>query len=165
MDIIDNDPTYWHDRGKEWHDMWHNYYVEQLKNILPDIILPPGIIIEYGSHDGRTIDFLLDQYQDRSIIGIEYNHPGNHKNVIEMDVRDLTGDMDIALAINDLSDYDIAPESKTYAKNHAIKNVVMDGFYIEFTKHELKPINGFHIVYESKWVTAYRKFKSINTIV
>lgn len=157
MEIIETDPTYWNDRGKEYTDMWQGYYIDQLSKILSDITLPSGVIIEYGSYNGKTIDFLLDQYRDRFIMGIEYNLVGDHKRVFQMDVRDLTADMDIALALNDLSDYDIAPESKTYAKNHAIKNIVKDGYYIESSKQGFSPINGFEMIYEDKFLATYRK--------
>ena len=157
MEVIETDPTYWNDRGKEYTDMWHGYYIDQLSKVLSDISLPSGLIIEYGSYDGKTIDFLRDLYQDRFIMGVEYNLVGSHAHVFEMDVRDLTADMDIALALNDLSDYDIAPESKSHAKSHAIKNLVKDGYYIESSKQGFNPINGFEMVYEDKFLAAYKK--------
>lgn len=157
MEVIETDPTYWVDRGKEYTNIWHEYYIDQLSKILSNILLPSGVILEYGSYDGKTIDFLRGLFDDRFIVGIEYNLVGNHPNVFEMDVRDLNSDMNIALALNDLSDYDIAPKSKTHAKNHAIRNIVEGGYYIESGKQGFKPIDGFEMVYEDKFLAAYKK--------
>lgn len=157
MEIIETNPTYWNDRGEEYTSMWNGYYIDQLSKFLDSAELPSGCIVEYGSFNGKTIDFLKDLYQDRFIMGFDYNPVGNHKHVFKMDVRDLTADMDIALALNDLSDYDIAPESKTHAKNHAIKNIVKDGYYIESSKLGFKSINKFEMVYEDKYLAVYKK--------
>lgn len=140
---LDEDLNYW--QNKDNSTDWGTYYYEHLTKYINAIKnnIPPGAIYEYGCAGGEMILFLKNLFPTRKIIGIDIPNYNKIENIKEIDVRNLLlykeFNEPIALAINDMSGWDLTPISKQSAYCHAMVNLVSSGYYIESRRYQYDP--------------------------
>lgn len=140
---LDSDKNYW--KNKDNSEKWGSYYYQNLTLYLEKIKddLPPGAIYEYGCGDGQMIIFLKKLFPERKVVGIDIPNYNKIKEIREIDVRNIALYEEfrepIALAINDMSGWDLTPISKQSSYCHAMFNLVPSGYYIESRRHQYTP--------------------------
>jgi len=111
----------------------HN--VNIAKTVIPTFYIPEGYLVEYGSWRGAVIDTLSEKYGADRVFGFEIGNFFKHEQINDIDVRHLSGNrkyvVPIALAWNDLSEWNGSPIAKQAALDHALNNLVDGGIYIE----------------------------------
>jgi hypothetical protein len=109
-------------------------------NIVNDVIVnldipSEGYIVEYGSWRGSVINALTKLYGADRVFGFDISNFCNHPQVHSIDVRHLSGysyyRKPIALAWNDLSNWEGSPVGKQASFDHALNNMVDNAIYIE----------------------------------
>lgn len=149
--------TYWHDRGYEYTNGWHTYYKEQLLNFLNNYELLPGTIIEYGSYQGKMLDYLSKRYPHHEVVGIDIYNINKHSNIIETDIKDFNSTYKLSLALNELIDYSRDLDSKMAGRSHALKNLISGGFYVDSSRNPVKYIEGLDLLYSVKYMSFFIK--------
>lgn len=140
---LDADLNYWQnkDNSSDWGEYYYKHLTQYIKTIQNDI--PPGTIYEYGCAGGQMILFLKSLFPERKIVGIDIPNYNKIDEIKEVDVRNLIlykeFNEPIALAINDMSGWDLTPISKQSAYCHAMVNLVPSGYYIESRRHQYDP--------------------------
>ena len=142
MDTIDTNFTFWKDN--EWKaTYWETYIADFVKELLQEYRLPEGDIMEYGSYKGGLIDTLKELYPLRKITGFDTDNLANHKDIVEIDIRQLSSmreyDCSIDFAVNDIPIWEHSGPSKMAAYSHAMTNLVDGGYYLESRKDNDKP--------------------------
>jgi hypothetical protein len=112
----------------------HN--VNIANNVVVELNIPSaGYIVEYGSWRGAVIDALSDVYGKSRVFGFDISNFCNHPQIHAVDVRHLSGynqyRKPIALAWNDLSNWEGSPIGKQASFDHALNNMVDNAIYIE----------------------------------
>ena len=81
----------------------------------------------------RNFARLAGHYGPERCVGFDVANYGNHPRVREVDVRQLSArdDFPIALAWNDLSDWQQSPESKEAGLEFALRNMVAGAYYMD----------------------------------
>lgn len=134
-DKLDNDGITYNTVITEMSILEEAHNVDIVKNVIPTFDLPDGYIVEYGSWRGAVIDELSRRYGSHRVFGFEIGNFFDHRQIHNIDVRHLAGNRQyqrpIALAWNDLSEWNGSPMGKQAAFDHALNNLVDDGIYIE----------------------------------
>lgn len=137
-DKLDNDGIAYNTEITERGLLEEAHNLSIAKTVIPKFELPQGFIVEYGSWRGSVIDELSRRYGVHRVFGFEIGNFFGHLQIHDFDVRHLAGNRQyqrpIALAWNDLSDWNGSPMGKQAAFDHALTNLVDGGIYIEHRK-------------------------------
>lgn len=134
-DKLDNEGITYNTAITERGLLEEDHNVNIAKSVIPTFDIPDGYIVEYGSWRGSVIDVLSGIYGKDRVFGFDIGNFFNHPQIHGIDVRHLAGSrqykIPIALAWNDLSEWNGSPMGKQAALDHALNNLVNDGIYIE----------------------------------
>jgi hypothetical protein len=131
--------------------------MKEVSDFLGRFDLLPGTILEYGSYQGKMLDYLIKKYPTHEVIGIDINNINDHPNIIEIDIKEFDNICHLSLAINDLIDFNRDLESKLAGRTHALKNLINGGLYIEGSSTPVRRIDGLELVQSSKYISFFVK--------
>ena len=130
-DLIDRYPRYVTGRDMS---PWETTVWAFLQEFVLPLALPEeGCVLELGTARGINFSRLADHYGLERCVGFDVANYGNHPRVREIDVRTLgrEDDFPLALAWNDLSDWEQSPRSKAAGLKFAARNLVPGGYYMD----------------------------------
>ena len=134
-DKLDNEGVGYHTEITEHSLLEEEHNIDIVQNVIKHFDIPQGFIVEYGSWRGSVLDELSRQLGAHRVFGFEIGNFFDHPQINNIDVRHLAGnrkyERPIALAWNDLSEWNGSPMGKQAAFDHALNNLVNDGIYIE----------------------------------
>ena len=162
MDKCDSLGISYNDNITELGILQEDHNVNIVKNEIFNFNIPDGYIIEYGSWRGAVIDLLAKEYGEDRVFGFDISNFTNHPRIHKMDVRHLAGNkkykLPIALAWNDLSEWEGSPLGKQAAFDHALNNLVDNGIYMEMKNSPdyIRQHPNLHLFKETKYVSFFR---------
>lgn len=139
IDKVDIEGTNYNDALTEQGILEEKHNMNIAESVIPLFSFPSlGYIVEYGSWRGSVIDILSKLYGTERVLGFDISNFTDHPQIHAVDVRLISGNslfkMPIALAWNDLSEWNGSPAGKQAAFDHAMNNMVNDGIFIEHKK-------------------------------
>jgi hypothetical protein len=101
--------------------------------VFPRRLPPHGRVVELGTARGLNFDRLCRRYGAERCLGFDVVNYSGHPRVREVDVRRLgpADDVPIAFGWNDLSDWELSPESKRAGMDFLRRNLVVGGYYMD----------------------------------
>lgn len=162
FDKVDRKPDY-----LEGTDMvfWHRQIHPIFERLVPSLGVPAhGVIMEMGVYKGDSFALLTNLFGADRVRGIELVKYIDEPRILNIDVRSLTSehDMPLAIAWNDVSNWKGSPRSKMAALNYARKNLVLGGLYIDESLADLPsdlPLSDFKLVHSEGDVSVFRRIR------
>lgn len=132
MDQIDKNPRYLEDQPESML-RWNRFTHPFLKQVVFNLTLPEGMVVELGTYRCARFDLLCQHYGADRCLGFDIINYSSHPRVIECDIRSIPEPYQVARAFvwNEARDWTSSPESKMAALEYAKRNLVPGGYYME----------------------------------
>lgn len=158
MDKVDLNPRYLENANMS---AWQNEVDNFFKNVLFNLDIPKGFIVEFGTFRCVSFNKLIKHFGQDRCFGFDIVNYENHPNVVECDVRtDLKFNLisNMAFAWNDISEWHGSPESKLAILNYTNKKLVPGGYYMDDALHRIPNNNrpNYELVYSMGNITLWK---------
>ena len=160
QDLVDKEPRYIENRDmRGWENVIGQFFYDF---VFGQMVPSEGSIVELGTGQGVNFLELCRQFGEERCVGYDVVNFLKHPRVKEEDIRKLSSEDDypIALGFNDLSDWQLSPQSKKAGFEFIKRNLVFGGYYVDaaFTEQttELIDLADFTLIAERDSVKLFK---------